>query len=414
MGEPIPDPYTPGLDNGPYTPGLDSGPLTPGIDRGPNIERGSYGRPTKPFTQPESLRPKNREPDQAPYEDHARVYRAHREPSIKEPRRYPAPFSLEKGEDGAEIWFGSLCYAITQATFKRFSVDTTEINGFIEQAPIPQVQLFGASNLSLTNAPNPLEWWGDVFAYWEANEDGEVTLFEIRGPDEPEGEEIGVLTESLEPREVSEGKYYVKIGNVPESGDITQDVAGNVPWFVTIFKGIELSSGSSSSSSEESTLPSSGSSSSSSASSEESSSSGSSKDSAIVPVAWSSTGYAALFTVEAPDVRFEDVFVDLKLHGRRTCYPVDPKFLVTIEQDTLRVVGVSGDLPYCVGAEIINGGSTLVLNALTDARRRPNLVNVKVSALRRGFRNLRMPERTQKQFDLNERRLDLNTFEEEE
>ena len=125
---------------------------------------------------------------------------------------------------------------------------------------------------------------------------------------------------------------------------------------------------------------------------------------------WSSTGYTALFTLESPDVRFEDLFVDLRLHGRRTVYPVDPRFMSVIEQNTLRVVSVAGDLPYGVGAVI--EGDKLVLNALSDARRRPNLVNVKVSAIRRGFRTMRFPERTQEQFDLNERRLDLNTFQE--
>jgi hypothetical protein len=102
-------------------------------------------------------------------------------------------------------------------------------------------------------------------------------------------------------------------------------------------------------------------------------------------------------------VRFEDVFDDLAITGRETRYAIDFRFLSVIEPDTLRVVGLVGNRPYGLGAEI--QGTELVIHALSDKRRRPTIANVKFSAIRKGFRGMRFPLRDREQFEANERHL---------
>ena len=63
-----------------------------------------------------------------------------------------------------------------------------------------------------------------------------------------------------------------------------------------------------------------------------------------MPAAWTATGYVALFTMEAPDVRFEDVFQDLKIRGRESRYRIDHRFLAVCEPGSLRAVGITADL----------------------------------------------------------------------
>lgn len=136
--------------------------------------------------------------------------------------------------------------------------------------------------------------------------------------------------------------------------------------------------------------------------------SGSGKDSAIVPASWSETGFTALFVVEAPDVRFEDTFTDLRIRGRESRYAIDPKFLEVTAPGSLRVIGLVGDRPYPVGARI--EGGELVLVAAADMRRRPTVANVRITALRKGHEATRFPDRALRHYKANERRLNLKNY----
>jgi hypothetical protein len=158
------------------------------------------------------------------------------------------------------------------------------------------------------------------------------------------------------------------------------------------------SSPSSSSSSSPSSSPSSGSESQSSGSGGSGSGEGSGKSTAIVPVPWNRTGYAALFVTEAPDVRFEDLLI-ATLKSTTTRVPIDLRFLSVCDAGTIEVCGCVPARPVAVGASI--EGDQI---RLQTARRpqQPLRVVVHLSGIRRGFRQLRFPSRTKAQFVANE------------
>jgi hypothetical protein len=342
-------------------------------------------------------------------------YKAAFGPAVKEPEKTitektrplmhkPFGFALAGGVSGARIHYGCLISTVTRATFGKEFPSGVEINHLLNQSPIPNVEVHPPENLDGPDQlATELSWFGDVWLYWEVDEEGNVLLCDVRGPEQPEINPIPLLDFNLEREDESDGgggsggspySYAVKIGSVSEENDIIQEVSGDVTWAVTIFQG-DGSSSSSSFVSSDSVFSS-------------DDSQGSSKDTAIVPASWAYTGYTALFAMESPDVRFEDVFADIAIEGCETRRTIDPRFLEVIEPGTLRVVGLAADLPYPVGA-VIEGGE-LVLRALTDKRRRPTTVNVKFSALRKGFRTMRFPLRTAEQFAANEARLAMPPF----
>ena len=79
---------------------------------------------------------------------------------------------------------------------------------------------------------------------------------------------------------------------------------------------------------------------------------GSGKDTAIVPAPWMPSGYAALFVLEAPEVRFDDVLA-VRLTGRTTEVAIDPRYRFVCEPGSIRCCGWSGDKPGSVGVSKI-------------------------------------------------------------
>jgi hypothetical protein len=322
----------------------------------------------------------------------------------------PFGFALAGGRTGARIHYGCLISTVTRATFGKEFPDGVEINHLLNQDPIPNVEVHPPANLDAPDQlATELDWFGDVWLYWETDIEANVLYCDVRGPDAPPVNPIPLLNFDLEREDESGGggggsgsgsgdapySYAVKIGSVSDTNEIVQEISGDVHWSITLLQG----DGSSSSS--ESSI-------SSGSDSESGSDQGSSKDTAIVPASWAYTGYAALFAMESPDVRFEDVFADIRIDGRETRREIDFRFLEVIEPGTLRVVGIAGDKPYAVGAVIES--NELVIHALADKRRRPSMVNVKFSALRKGFRSMRFPLRTAEQFAANEARLAMPPF----
>ncbi len=143
---------------------------------------------------------------------------------------------------------------------------------------------------------------------------------------------------------------------------------------------------------------SSSSSSSSSPPSSSSSSSSSSKSTAIVPCSWNETGYAALFIAEMPEVRFDD-HVEIFPTKRFSRTQLDTKFLEVCEPDTVRVISAIGDSGGVKYARI--EGQEIILSLPLFMR--PKRVCVRLSGIRKGFRNLRFPDRTENQFIHNEK-----------
>ena len=330
--------------------------------------------------------------------------------------RKPFAFALRHGIGGAAIWFGQLLTTVCLIYFERKTVAGEKINVLVEQAPIPGI-MSGTSDGSTSTpyAPDNLEedhhlvthlgWWGDVYLYWEANEDGEITLCDLRGPDVPEAEDISLLPESLV-RADPTGQYFVKIGTVPEDDRVDQLISSDVTWAVTICKGQEESS-SSSASSEESSPPSSGESSP--AASEPSESA---KDSAIVRDPASPTGFTRWYTYEEPEVRFGDLVVSTSRVdlARRVCrVPIDPRVVSMCERN-FEVDGWSADTPCPLGFRV-EKDSVVV----TSPRRpvaalfggRPQRVVFHVTATRKGFAGRRLEPATIAEFVANEDRLML-------
>lgn len=126
---------------------------------------------------------------------------------------------------------------------------------------------------------------------------------------------------------------------------------------------------------------------------------GSDKSTAIVPVTWPGTGYAALFCVEMPEVRFEDIQL-VRITGRFTSVPVCTRFQQVCHPDTIQACGMVPDRAAVVGGRVRYGH--IIIESSWLPWRRPSHVVVRLSGLRKGHAGKRFPARTRKQFEENE------------
>jgi hypothetical protein len=107
-----------------------------------------------------------------------------------------------------------------------------------------------------------------------------------------------------------------------------------------------------------------------------------------------------LFTLEAPDVRFDDV-LSATVADADTWLSIDPKFLDVCEAGTIQVCGCVPDVPVLVGAVVDHDRIRVRLGPReTDE---PVKLVIRLSGIRRGFANHRFPDRTREQFEANER-----------
>lgn len=314
-------------------------------------------------------------------------------------RDIPAGFTLDRlmrsegGSWTAAIWQGSLLANVTIVRFDRRTINGQQINVLIGQDKITKPVAFNVPVGAEEDVPYDLNWTGNVYVKWSCTAGGTVSDPEIVGPDEPAGTDIAALDEELE-REVEDGVFWVKIGSVSAEGEIIQDVTGTISWSVTICRADTSDSGSS----DDSSGSSSGSGSTGGSGSV--GDSGSSKDTAIVPATYHSTGYAAWFVVEAPEVRFEDVLT-VQIKREKTFVKLDHRFMEGVEKDTVQVVSACPSSPAMVGAVVKDGFLELSVRTMEEDLL-PGSVVVKLTAIRRGFRGLRLPARTEAQFRANE------------
>lgn len=291
------------------------------------------------------------------------------------------PFALEQGETtgSTRIYHGRLISSINRIDIGPDGVETQTGIG------VPAVSIpdnFNGQPGELYQYVD-LDWVGNVYLYWETDAIGTVTMCDLRGPDQPDHVplplEDGVTT----------GKFYLLIGT-SSNGDLdefVQNVSSDVFWEGAFAKDLNGTSGGSGDGSQVS-----------SAGSSVGDSLGSDKSTAIVPCGFYSTGYTALFTLEAPDVRFEDVMV-FKPRRRKSRVLIDPKFLEVCEKDSVVVISACPSDPAQVGAVV--DGKSIQVNI--TARKLPKTVALKLSGIRRGFAGMRFPTRTQAQFEANER-----------
>jgi hypothetical protein len=101
-----------------------------------------------------------------------------------------------------------------------------------------------------------------------------------------------------------------------------------------------------------------------------------------------------------PEVRFDDVLI-AKVIQSETTHPIDPRFVEVCEPNSIEVCGTSSDEPVMVGASIHNDAVQLRIDNAFDVW--PVRVVIRLTGIRKGFRHLRFPDRTQEEFDANER-----------
>jgi hypothetical protein len=333
----------------------------------------------------------------------------------------PHAFALTHGDGGAKIAYGELHYGVTIQEVKR--VDLAEGKTVVEsitQNPIQETKVcvpeWDGEELDpkIPNEFTQLDGYGEIFLYWEyeLGSGGEVTVCEVK-VGRPEELDISFLNEELKRSGGGgsgggcTGKFALLLGIVNEGEPVQQKATSDIPWFAHIIQD-SGSCGSDSSSSSDS-------SDSSSDDSDSGTSTGgsSSKSTCIVHVPrWFHTsGYAALFIMESPEVRFED-FTKVEITGRITRVPVDPKYVVVCEPGTLNVRSVQGKRPASYGAWIGYDGY-LYIDSGRLWRLKRGEVNVSITGIRRGFAhssnpsdpfyNTRFPARTIEQFYDNEK-----------
>jgi hypothetical protein len=127
------------------------------------------------------------------------------------------------------------------------------------------------------------------------------------------------------------------------------------------------------------------------------------KSTAIVPAAWSPTGYVALHVLEAPEVRFDDLMTVVVNSGDDVTVPIDPKYVTVCHRDTIEVCGIAPDQPAMVGAKVVGDHVRLRLRESIQPGSEPLRIVLRLTAIRRGFLGKRFPERTREQFVANER-----------
>ena len=320
------------------------------------------------------------------------------------------PLTLSAGAEGSRIYKGVLEWSVVTLGFEKITIEGSgeEVNSFTGQDAISGVRVMKRGGESDPEEDSEdgwwdLNWWGDVWAKVILDpETGEPVSWDIVGPDEPEMIAIPELDGELSrgpASEEGETGYAVLIGNVPEDGPIIQERTGNLEWFCAFVSENESSSSGTSESSSSSSGSSSSGTSSGSSSGGSSSSFGSDKSTAIVPATFHSTGYTALFTMEAPDVRFEDVAI-IHPKRRKVTYRPDKRFLEVCEKDSVVVVSACPSSPAIVGAVFVDGAVSI---EIVTRRKLPESIVIKLSGIRRGFRDMRFPIRTEAQFQANER-----------
>lgn len=289
----------------------------------------------------------------------------------------PFPFALRRDEDGFRVYKGSLISQVNRMQF-----DSS--GRYVSQVGLAEPTVVEVTNIEVQAdyETEAFDWSGAVYLYWETDSKGVVNLCEIRGPDEPDVQELP-LTDGA-----TKGKFFVKIGTVPANGEIVQDIGSDVYWHGAFIDNQSSSSSGSGGSG-------------SSGASGGGSVSGSDKSTAIVPMPWHPKGYGALFTMESNEVLFEFVMRGIPILGRETIVRIDSRFLHVCEEGSIIVAGTPvGPEPYPVGASV--SGNVLKLTAYARKDRRPSKVNLKLTGVRRGFHGFNMPERSQTQFEANE------------
>jgi cyanophycinase-like exopeptidase len=81
---------------------------------------------------------------------------------------------------------------------------------------------------------------------------------------------------------------------------------------------------------------------------------------------------------------------------------IDPRYVEVCEANSIEVCGTSANIPVMIGA-VVEGGQVNLSMASLSPIASPVRVVVRLTGIRKGFADKRFPNRTQKQFEANER-----------
>ena len=116
--------------------------------------------------------------------------------------------------------------------------------------------------------------------------------------------------------------------------------------------------------------------------------------SAIVPSVHGE--YVALYCVEAPEVRFEEI-ISIKSNGRlKIEHEIDPEFVFICEPDSIKAISHTTTEPALCGVKVKE--NKLII---TFSGNIPEEVTVKLSGIRKGFANVRFEKKTEEQANHN-------------
>ena len=85
---------------------------------------------------------------------------------------------------------------------------------------------------------------------------------------------------------------------------------------------------------------------------------------------------------------------------KKFSYTLDKKFVEVCEKGSISVVSACPSTPALVGAYVDKGK---IHFEIVTRRKLPKSIAVKISGIRRGFKGMRFPTRTEAQFAANER-----------
>ena len=100
-------------------------------------------------------------------------------------------------------------------------------------------------------------------------------------------------------------------------------------------------------------------------------------------------------------MRFDDVLIATVPHVEKTVIPIDPRYIEVCEAGSIAVCGCAADLPVNVGATV-RDNKVQIRFAEEKPAEKVQLV-IRLTGIRRGFADRRFDNRTQAQFDANEK-----------
>lgn len=107
-----------------------------------------------------------------------------------------------------------------------------------------------------------------------------------------------------------------------------------------------------------------------------------------------------MFVEESPEVRFDDIMV-VEISDKDMLFDIDPRFLEVCHPGSVLVSGCVPDVP-CMPGAVVEGGQVRVRTLRVGGFDVVKLT-LRLTGIRKGFLGHRFPDRSQRQFEANEK-----------